>query len=442
MVKENTIAVCGIQWGDEGKGKLVDAIEAKLFVGINGGSNAGHSVETNDGRKIVFHQMSAGIGYPDATVILARDKVLHPKELNYEIDQAYDFFKGKIARLKIDSNALLCLDTHRAMEQARKDRENGYGGATGRGIGPAYADVIFRNPLTMKDLKNFDEKKIREHYRLFKDQIKGMGYNLEDMMVPFMDFEEKVRVKDENEFIKNLKKEAERLSPFIEDVYNDLKTIWNDDKVKKMFELSQSVGLDKRWGIYPDVTASNTCFDGIESATYGIASYEEIKDRIGVMKATYASSVGSRKPPTLIEDKTIANMIREYGHEYGATTHRPRDIAYLDLVALGFYARVGKINKLAITHMDSVFGTPIKVCTEYRINGQVVDYQPYQDFLSKVQPVYTEMPSWSQEEIKEAKTFEEMPINAKDFVRRIEDATKIPAMYLTNGPRRDQLIKI
>jgi len=441
-VREGSVGVGGVQWGDEGKGKVVDSDPADIYVSINGGSNAGHSVEVGD-KKIVFHQMSAGIGNEKGTIILARDKVLHPGELNYEIEEAKGFFEGKIAQIKIDPNALLCLDTHRAMEQVRKDRENGYGGATGRGIGPAYADVIFRNPLMMKDLKNFDEKKIREHYRLFKDQIRGMGQELENIEVPFMDFEEKIKVGTEDNFVEKLREEAEKLKPYIMDIYDYLKDNWGNKNKKILFELSQAVGLDKRWGVYPDVTASNTCFDGVESATYGIVNYNQIEHRIGVMKATYASSVGSRRLPTMVTDEVIAHMIREYGHEYGATTHRPRDIAYLDLVALGFYARVGKINGLAITHMDSVFeNMPIKICTGYTIDGKKVDYQPYQDYLSQVKPIYIEAQNWSREKIKKAKNFDEMPQNAKDFVKRIEDATGVKAMYLTNGPRRDQVIKI
>jgi len=448
-VRPNSKGISGLQWGDEGKGKVVDAEaenasgQEEIDLSVNGGSNSGHTVKIGE-NKIVFHQVSSGIGNEKATVVLCKDKVLHPEELNYEIDEAGNFFDGKIAKIKIDQNALLCLDTHRAMEQARKDRKDGYNGSTGRGISFAYGDELFRDyVIRLKNIINFDEIKIRENYKLNKDQLKGMGRDLETMEVPFMDFKEKVKVGNEDEFVSKLQKQGEKLKPYVEDIYDYLKTNWENPNVKMLFEMSQAVGLDRRWGVYPDVTASNTCFDGVESATYGIVNYNQIEYRIGVMKATYASSVGSRRLPTMITDTAVAHMIREYGDEYGATTHRERDIVYLDLVALGFYARVGKVNRLAITHMDSVFGDmPIKICTGYTIDGKKVDYQPFQDYLSRVKPVYIEVSNWSREEVKKAKTFDEMPRNAKDFVRRIEDATGVKAMYLTNGPKRDQIIKI
>ena len=441
-IRKNSIGICGGTWGDEGKAKVLDQIKGTIFYRDNGGGNAGHTIELNDGKKIVLHHLPSGIAQRKATVVLGKEMVIHPKELIYEIKEAKKFFDGKIAKVKIDENALLCLDTHRAYEGALKKRESGSKGSTGRGIGPAYVDEINRNALRMKDLLNFDEKKIREHYRFYKDQIKGLGFNIDSLEIPFLDYKGKFNTGKENVFVKKLKEQAKILKPFIGDIYDFLKKNWENEKISFVFEKAQAVGLDKRWGVYPDITSSNTCFDGILSSTYGIIDPEKIEFRIGVIKATYASSVGSRKLPTMMDSK-VAEIFREYGNEYGATTHRPRDIVSVDLVALNFYAKMGKINYFAITHMDSVFPKmPIKVCTDYRIGKKKVAYRPFQDFLSKVKPVFTELTTWDREKVQKAKSFKEMPTEAKSFVRFVERNTGVKVMYLTNGPRRDQVIKI
>ena len=152
IIRPNSYGFCGGNWGDEGKAKVIDQIDGEVFYRDNGGSNAGHTIELEDGRKIVLHHLPSGVGREKATVILAKGMVIHPKELVYEIDEARDFFGGKIARIKIDEEASLCLDTHRAYEGALKKRANGSKGSTGRGIGPAYVDELNRNELKMKEL--------------------------------------------------------------------------------------------------------------------------------------------------------------------------------------------------------------------------------------------------------------------------------------------------
>lgn len=442
IIRPNSYGFCGGNWGDEGKAKVIDQIDGEVFYRDNGGSNAGHTIELEDGRKIVLHHLPSGVGREKATVILAKGMVIHPKELVYEIDEARDFFGGKIARIKIDEEASLCLDTHRAYEGALKKRANGSKGSTGRGIGPAYVDELNRNELKMKDLLNFNEEKIRKHYRFYKDQINGLGFNIDNMEVPFLDFKETFVVGSEDEFVDSLRKQAEILKPYIEDVHNFVEASWKNKNVMMIFEKAQAIGLDRRWGVNPDVTASNTCFDGIYASSDGIINPREIQCRIAVDKGPYASSVGSRILPSMM-DPVTAKLYRDYGHEFGATTGRPRDMVYKDLVSFGFYIRVGNINGIAMTHMDSVFeGIPVKICTEYQIDGQKVDYRPSQDFLSRVTPVYTELATWNREKVQKAKCFDDMPQEAKDFVKLVEDNTGTKVMYLTNGPRRDQVIRI
>ena len=442
-IRKNSIAFCGANWGDEGKGKIVDQITtAKVFFRDNGGSNAGHTIELDNGEKIKLHHLPSGISKPNSTVILGKNMVIHPKELVHEIKEATNFFNGKIANIKIDENALLCLDTHRAFEQTLKDRNNGCKGSTGRGIGPAYVDQLNRFPLTMKDLLLWNEEKIKQHYDLYQAIIKGLDKDINNIEVCFSDFKEKFKINSREDFINDLKTQSNFLKKYIEDIYDFLKTNWIDESITFVFEKAQGVGLDLRWGVYPDVTTSNTCFDGFKSSTYGIVNPLEIETRVGVDKGTYASSVGSRKLPTLMDQKE-AEIYRDYGHEYGATTGRPRDIAHKDLVALRFYIKNGDINSLAMTHLDSVFpNLPIKICTEYQINGQKVEYRPDQDFLNKVTPVYTELPTWDREKIQQAKHFNDMPKEAQNFVKFVEKEIGIPINYLTNGPQRSQIIQL
>lgn len=442
-IRKNSIAFCGVNWGDEGKGKIVDQVtDAKIFFRDNGGSNAGHTVELDSGQNIKLHHLPSGISKTNSTVVLGKNMVIHPKELVHEINEANDFFNNQIADIKIDENALLCLDTHRAFEQVIKDRKNGCQGSTGRGIGPAYVDQMYRFPLTMKDLLYWNEKRISDHYDFYQCLIKGLGREMSEIEVAFSNSKDKFKVGSKEYFINNLKEQTNILKNYIEDIYGFLKQNWEDESIKFVFEKAQGVGLDLRWGVYPDVTVSNVCFDGFRASTYGIVNSNEIEKRVGVDKGTYASSVGSRKLPTLMPEKE-ASLFREYGHEYGATTGRTRDIVYKDLVALNFYLKTGDINSLAMTHLDSVFpGVPIKICVEYQIDGKKVDYRPNQEFLNKVTPIYIELPSWDREKIQQAKTFNDMPVEAQDFVYFIEKKTGIKVNYLTNGPKRSQIIQL
>jgi adenylosuccinate synthase len=442
-IRKNSRAFCGANWGDEGKGKIVDQVtDAKIFFRDNGGANAGHTIQLNDGQEIKLHHLPSGISKVSSTVILGKNMVIHPKELAYEIKEARSFFNEEIADIKIDENTLLCLDTHRAYEQVLKNRKNGCQGSTGRGIGPAYVDQLNRFPLTVKDLTNWNENKIKEHYRLYQDIIKGLGSDLSKAEVCFSDLKQKFIVGSEKEFLNNLFEQAEFLKPYVDDIYDLLKKNWEDESITFVFEKAQGVGLDMRWGVYPDVTTSNVCFDGFRASTYGIVDPQEIEWKIGVDKATYASSVGSRQLPTMMPEKE-ATLFREYGHEYGATTGRPRDIAYKDLVALRFYVKNGDINRLAMTHMDSVFpDMPVKICVEYRIDGKKVDYRPDQEFLNKVTPIYIELPTWDRTEIRKARCFNEMPKTAQDFVRFVEKEVGVPVSHITNGPKREQIIEV
>lgn len=449
-IRENSYAYCGGQYGDEGKGRIVDqkvtdfCLNGKEVIVYrdNGGANAGHTVELKNGNRLIMHLLPSGVLNERATVVLGKEMVIHPSDLIHEIDNIREGNNGKLAKIMVDEMAILSLDTHRAFEYIQKERTGGGNGSTKRGIGPTYADVVYRHPLRMRDLINFDEVKLRKHYQYYKDMIKGLNNtDLKDIKVIYGKNEHR-KVGREDSFIKQLKKESKTLKPFVYDVYDFIKESWNDESKVFIFEKAQSIGLDLRWGVYPDVTASNTCFDGIYSSTYGIVNPNKIGLRSGVTKGTYMSSVGSRRLPTMMEAE-LAEKIRADAWEFGSTTGRPRDIAYIDMPTMRFFANVGNINDLTVTHMDIVYPeTPIKVCNEYYIGNKVVDYRPEQEFLLKVKPHYIELPTWDKEAIRRATIYSEIPQTAKEYIQYMEDELKARVSTITTGPKRDQTIEV
>lgn len=468
--RENSVAICGINYGDEGKGKLADRlVEDFLIKGLkvivyrdNGGANAGHTIELADGRRVATHQIPSGIFYPEAIVVLGKGMVIHPGDLMTEIEEMTEVNGKKgIAEIMIDEMALLSLDTHRAMESIENSWFDGGKGSTGRGITPAYSDETHRHPLRVRDLIRFDENKIREHYRYYQAEISGLGGNLEKIPVFKYKSEEKIPVGTEDEFVERLRQQAERMRIYVSDVNPFLRSAWSDGNYAFVFEKAQAIGLDKCWGVYPDVTASNTTFSGIFSSTEGIVDPNDIPSRRGVIKSTYMSSVGIRELPTMLEkarnknkpfneltaqeqfDIRLAETIRKDFKEYGASTGRPRGIAYLDMPSTRFFSKVGNVNEIALTHMDAVYpGLPIRVCVDYLIDGKSDYYRPDQEHLLKVEPKYIELPTWSREQIQQARTSDDLPREAKNFIEFIKRETGIPVTIITNGPKRNQSINL
>lgn len=440
-----SVAFCGAAFGDEGKGRIVDKYVSDLakkrsviVYRDNGGANAGHTVEFENGQRVALHQIPSGIFHPRATVVLGKGMVVHPADLLEELLQVKKAAGAQqTATVLIDREATLSLDTHRAFEGILKNWQEGGKGSTGRGIAPAYVDILLRHPVRVKDLQPFNKKKIEAHYSLYEALLKGLGQKLADVSVLRLSGET-IRVGSQHDFIQRLLADSKKLSEYIADVHPFLTKSWNDSHFAFVFEKAQAVGLDVRYGVYPDVTASDTTIDGIFSSTEGIIDPDRIEQRIGVIKATYMSSVGTRRLPTLMPEK-LAHRIREDAHEYGSTTKRPRDIAYLDLPMLTYFARVGRCNGLALTHMDIVYPeTPIKVCVGYKRNGKEVLYRPDQEFLDTVKPVYMQLPPWNREALTKATTQEKLPQQAKKFLRFIEKTFGLPVVMITTGPKREQ----
>lgn len=446
-IRRNSYAFCGGAFGDEGKGRIVDEyvnnLSAKGRVIVyrdNGGANAGHTVSLPTGEQIALHQLPSGIFSSKAKVVLGKGMVIHPGDLIEELGQVDEVAKKlKLAKIIIDEMAVLSLDTHRAYEGALKAWQEGGKGSTGRGISPAYADVLLRHPLRMRDLKPVNKSAIEKHYLLYQALLKGLGVELAGVEVPTLSGKPH-KIGSLKVFMSSLARQAKQLTGHIQDVSGLIKTTWADTSVGYVFEKAQAIGLDARWGVYPDVTASDTTFGGIFSATEGIIDPNQIQLRAATIKATYMSSVGARRLPTLMEER-LAHRIREDAHEYGATTKRPRDIAYLDLPALRYYGRVGMVNAYVLTHMDiSYLDAPIKICVKYTLNGKRVDYRPDQEYLLKVKPVYKQLDPWDAQLAQKARSRKELPAQAKRFLAFIEKELGSKILMITTGPQRNQSI--
>lgn len=443
-VRAKSYGICGGAFGDEGKGRIVDNLVndlSKKYEVIvyrdNGGANAGHTVEF-DGQRIALHQLPSGVFIKGATVVLGKEMVLDPGDLLTELAAVNQIKKAKDrAAIKIDELAVLSLSTHRAYETVLKNWQSGSKGSTGRGISPAYADVLLRHPLRMRDLLAADSKKLEAHYDMYDALIKGLGQKLAAVKVVTVTGDFRL-VGSKRQFIKTLREQVEQLCPYIGDLRAWLAGKWQDKKCAFVFEKAQGLGLDYRWGLYPDVTASDTTFAGIFSATEGVIDPDQLQMRAGVIKATYMSSVGARVLPTLITGD-LAEKIRVDAHEYGATTKRPRDVAFLDLPALKFFAKVGRLNALILTHMDIVYpDQPVKVCVKYTKHGKTVNYHPDQSFLDEVKPVYKELAPWDTKQLVKAKTAAQLPIEAQKFLQFISQEIGVPVVMITTGPQRNQ----
>lgn len=448
-IRKNTVAFCGGAYGDEGKGRIIDeyvhefAQKGRVVVyRDNGGANAGHTVSLPSGKKIALHQLPSGIFSKQATVILGKGMVIHPGDLLTELHQARDM-GVPLGTIMIDTMATLSLDTHRAFEAALKNWQSGSHGSTGRGISPAYADVLLRHPLQVRHLKKFDKVAFREHYRLYERLVAGLSDTpLAKLAVPHLGSKKLQPVGSLATFLKRCEQQATELATYCKDVHRFLSKAWADESIAFVFEKAQGIGIDVRWGVYPDVTASNTTFDGFAASSEGIINHQQIAIRAAVIKATYTSSVGSRILPTAMPEK-LAHRIREDAHEYGATTLRPRDIAYIDIPALRFYAQTGHVSHHILTHMDIAYlDTPIKICTHYMKSGKPAPYRPDQQYLSTIKPVYTELPSWDGQALQNVTSVHDLPTTARDFLQFMAKNLDTKILMVTTGPQRHQGFKI
>ena len=423
--QKNVDLLVGAQWGDEGKGKVVDMLGADVdvFVRFQGGANAGHTVIT-DGQKTVFHLLPSGMLYPGKLCVLGNGLVLDPEQFLAETGDLFARGQDR-ARLAVSPHAHVVMPYHRMLDKLQEEAR-GKGrkiGTTGRGIGPCYVDKYSRSGLRVEDLINPDVLRERLTYILEeKNQIFTRLYNQKPLAF--------------DEVYEPARKWGEALAPYVDDTRALLRKAADEGK-HILLEGAQAALLDIDHGTYPYVTSSSTSAAGAFTGT-GLAP-NDLTRVIAVVKA-YTTRVGEGPFPT--EDfGADGEKLRANGGEFGATTGRPRRCGWLDMVGLKYSMELNGANVIALTKLDVLTGMgDIKVCTAYEHNGQRLTTWPTDiRTLSEITPVYETRPGWN-EDITHCKTFEELPANAKSYVKYIEDTLGVPVALIGVGADRNQTI--
>ncbi|MBQ9596207.1 MAG: adenylosuccinate synthase [Synergistaceae bacterium] len=425
MSNKNVDLLVGAQWGDEGKGKVVDILgsEVDVFVRYQGGANAGHTVVA-DGQKVVFHLLPSGMLYPGKLCVLGNGLVIDPEQFLNETGELFSKGQDK-ARLAVSPHAHVVMPYHKMLDKLQEE-SRGKGrkiGTTGRGIGPCYVDKYSRSGLRIEDLINPDVLRERLTYILEeKNQIFTKLYGQKPL--PF------------DEVFEPARKWGEAIAPYVDDTRALLRRAVDEGK-HVLLEGAQAALLDIDHGTYPYVTSSSTSASGAFTGT-GLAP-NDLTRVISVVKA-YTTRVGEGPFPT--EDFTEAGeTLRKNGGEFGATTGRPRRCGWLDVPALKYATELNGANVIALTKLDVLTGMgDIKVCTSYDRNGEKVTSWPTDTrVLSEFKPVYETLPGWD-EDITECKNFDDLPENAKSYVRYIEEVLHTPVGLIGVGPDRNQTI--
>ena len=414
----------GLQWGDEGKGKIVDffAKDYDLIARFQGGPNAGHTLYVND-KKVVLHQIPSGIFHEGVTNLVGNGVVLDPVTLKRECDIVSSFGIDVRKELFISQRAHLILPTHRALDKAAElSKGNQKIGSTLKGIAPAYMDKTGRNGLRVGDLldKSFTTSYIKlrlKHQRLldnynFQEEISQW----EEEFFEALEFLKELNIVNGEYFIN------ERLSA----------------GKKVLAEGAQGSMLDIDFGTFPYVTSSNTISAGVCSGL-GVAP-QRIRDVIGVTKA-YCTRVGGGPFPTELEDET-GEQLRKTGNEFGATTGRPRRCGWIDLVALRFACMINGVTKIVMTKADVLDAfKELQVCTGYTVGGKETMEIPFQMDRQKPLPVYKNFSGWNTP-ASSARHFADLPQTMKTYVNFINEYLGVSIQYISNGPGRDQLIRV
>ena len=423
----SAVVVIGAQWGDEGKGKLVDvfASHADSVVRFQGGSNAGHTLVVN-GQKTVLHLIPSGILHSDKTCVIATGVVVDIVGLAEEIR------KLKATGLPLTNSQLLISDTatvllpyHKALDQAReKALSDGKIGTTGKGIGPAYEDRASRRALIMSDL--FDSKNllqkiefaIKEKNVLLKNLYDAPELNAQDILKqiqPAIEELKAYRLNDVSLFVSQKLKQGKKL----------------------LFEGAQGTLLDIHHGTYPFVTSSST-LAGSGSISAGLGPHH-LSKIVGVFKA-YCTRVGSGPFPTELKNAT-GEKIQKDGHEFGSTTGRARRCGWLDLVALKYAIRLNGINSLAMMKLDVLSDhEEVGICTAYKLNGEIItEFPTSTELVAQVEPVIEYMPGWK-EDLTQVKQLKDLPIKAMNYINYVQGQLGTPIDIISVGPDREQTL--
>ena len=414
----------GLQWGDEGKGKIVDVLTSNydIIARFQGGPNAGHTLVFND-KKYVLHTIPSGIFHNDKINLIGNGVVIDPVILNKEIENINKENVNISKTLFISRKAHLILPTHRLLDAAsEKSKGKNKIGSTLKGIGPTYMDKTGRNGFRVGDLESENWKikyyeLSKKHQQLIDFYNVELDFRLEDLEIEFFDAIEKLKrinfVDSENLLFKS-----------------------QDENKSILAEGAQGSLLDIDFGTYPYVTSSNTTAAG---ACTGLGiSPNSINDVFGIFKA-YTTRVGSGPFPTELFDD-YGKKMSKVGNEFGATTGRPRRCGWLDLVALKYACRINGVTKLMMMKTDVLSGfDKILVCTKYKYRGQIIENLPYNLSDESLKPIYKELGGWT-EDLRKLKTTDDFPLNLKKYIDFLETELKIPIVIVSVGPDRKETL--
>ncbi|HUQ21195.1 MAG TPA: adenylosuccinate synthase [Gemmatimonadaceae bacterium] len=421
--RTRTVVIVGAQWGDEGKGKLVDVLaeRADWVVRYQGGANAGHTVQIGE-KSFVLHQIPSGILHPGVRCAIGNGVVLDPETLFTEIDELIADGVDVQGRLYVSDRAHLVLPYHKLLDSTSSASKEI--GTTGRGIGPAYEDKIARRGVRVLDLRHRDRLRTRVERGIAHANAQLAAFGVKETA-------------SANETMAALEKISHRILPITEDVGLVIhRAIKSGASV--LLEGAQGSMLDVDHGTYPFVTSSSTTAGGAAIGV-GIAP-SEIHAALGIVKA-YTTRVGNGPLPTEV-DEPLQSRMRELGNEFGATTGRPRRCGWFDSVVVRYATRVNGLTGIAVTKLD-VLDTldRIAVCTGYMIDGELHSEFPGDLVaLEGAEPQYEWLPGW-QRSIADARSLENLPSQARAYIDRIESMVEARIAYVSVGTRRDQIIE-
>ncbi|MFW2373602.1 MAG: adenylosuccinate synthase [Gammaproteobacteria bacterium] len=419
------VVVLGSQWGDEGKGKIVDLLtdRAAAVVRFQGGHNAGHTLVIGE-TKTVLHLIPSGILRDGVQCLIGNGVVLSPRALFEELEMLEKSGVPARQRLKISEACPMILPYHVALDHAREvARGKKAIGTTGRGIGPAYEDKVSRRGLRVGDL--LDEKE-------FADKLKSVMEYHNYSLVNYY----KAEAVDYQQVLDETLAYGEQMKPMIADIPAMLyKLRKSGDSI--MFEGAQGTLLDIDQGTYPYVTSSNTTAGG--ACTGSGVGPRDLDYILGITKA-YTTRVGAGPFPTELFDD-VGQYLGEKGHEFGATTGRSRRCGWFDGVALRRAAQVNSITGLCITKLDVLDGLEtLRICTAYKYQGEILELPPIgADATEKCEPIYEDMPGWSESTVG-ARSIDQLPANAQAYLKRLEEIIEVPVDIISTGPERDETI--